>query len=322
MSFLSKLTAAAARLFTTDDAVMVEHGRRRQVQETLWREWQHTDDLEYKQRLGRLVGQVQVSWEIQMSSRPLAMEVEDALRQACDLWPEAVLWPYPLRRLDEQRQQPASATELIALLDNPEWEIRFVARHTLAWLGGEAVPSLLPQTNNNQSALRSTADWLLRSIEADTTSRLWPQAARLVCPRCLVRCHAHWVDIPGPMPLGYYGCRACGQSREFLEWTGHIVTVLDSAMAESYVEQDNIIRGNWLKLRSLFDCNRVEIIQASDEDIERFAVQVGNDTDELRQPRYAEMTCSVMCQLSENTQRILQHTFGEVRQVRETTNER
>jgi hypothetical protein len=159
-----------------------------------------------------------------------------------------------------------------------------------------------------------TAQWLLRSIELETTARLYPLMESLVCPRCLVHCHAHWIDVPGVMPLVYYGCRNCGQSREFLEWTGNIVTVLDTEMAEPFVEQDDTLRGNWFVLRTMFDCDRVDIIRTTDEDVERFAMQIGNDTDEVREARYKEMQCVIdpACELSKNTIRILQHMFGRV----------
>jgi hypothetical protein len=85
-------------------------------------------------------------------------------------------------------------------------------------------------------------------------------------------------------------------------------------MAVERKSENQTLRVNWLLRRSLFDFDRVEIIQASDEDVERFVVQVGNDTDPLRKPRYQEMTCrlGVDCHLSENTLRILEHTFREV----------
>jgi len=55
-------------------------------------------------------------------------------------------------------------------------------------------------------------------------------------------------------------------------------------------------------------------VQASDEEVERFAVQVGNDTDPLRRSRYKWMHCVVGpdCHLSENTLRILGSIFAEV----------
>jgi hypothetical protein len=80
-------------------------------------------------------------------------------------------------------------------------------------------------------------------------------------------------------------------------------------------KQDGLLLINWSVYRALFDFDRIKIIQATDEDVERFAVQVGNDTDPFRQPRYKKMDCAIglRCQLSENTLRILQHTFGQVR---------
>jgi hypothetical protein len=48
--------------------------------------------------------------------------------------------------------------------------------------------------------------------------------------------------------------------------------------------------------------------------VERFAVQVGNDTDPVRQEFYRFMRCVISpdCRLSDNTIRILRRTFGQV----------
>ena len=66
----------------------------------------------------------------------------------------------------------------------------------------------------------------------------------------------------------------------------------------------------------MFDFDRVEIVQATNEEVERFVMRVGNDTDSFRKPRYEEMRCIVdsECQLSKNTFRILEHMFGRVEQ--------
>jgi hypothetical protein len=86
-------------------------------------------------------------------------------------------------------------------------------------------------------------------------------------------------------------------------------------METEWVKQPEDWYINWLQRRELFDFSRVEIVQATDEDVERFAVQVGNDTDEWRKPRYKQIPCAVsaQCQLSENTLRILERMFGAVR---------
>jgi hypothetical protein len=86
---------------------------------------------------------------------------------------------------------------------------------------------------------------------------------------------------------------------------------MEGEQAENQAE----LQVNWLRRRNLYDFGRVEIIEATDEEVERFAVQVGNDTDEWRKPRYKQMPCivSAQCRLSENTLRILDRMFGEVR---------
>jgi hypothetical protein len=75
---------------------------------------------------------------------------------------------------------------------------------------------------------------------------------------------------------------------------------------------------NWLARSQPFDFDQVEIGQVSDEEVERFAVQVGNDTDPWRRARYQEIGCILLPEsnLSENTLRILRSRFGEVSKLR------
>jgi hypothetical protein len=120
--------------------------------------------------------------------------------------------------------------------------------------------------------------------------------------------------LPEEKPkLYYYGCRACGQSREVLNLKRGVTAVLDNAGTVEQLPQAEELKVNWLHRRSLFDFDRVEIVQATDEEVERFAVSVGNDTDETRRVRYQGMECviSPACELSLNTQRILEYTFGK-----------
>ena len=99
---------------------------------------------------------------------------------------------------------------------------------------------------------------------------------------------------------------------------GEVVAVLDSNWAEESERRGaDLLRINWLKREKMFDFDTIEIIQASDEDVERFTMQVGNDPDEWRRSGYRQMRCLVQpeCELSANTLRLLHSTFGEV-QVR------
>jgi len=176
--------------------------------------------------------------------------------------------------------------------------------------GGEAVPFLKDKIANHHHA--SIATELLRAIARNTTARIGDRASQLLCPSCLARYKAHKVLLESLEYLTYYGCRICGQSRKFLE--GRVVAVLDSQMDTERVQQDGTWRVNWLTRRALFDFDEVEIVQAPDEDVERFVVQVGNDTDDFRRSRYRAMSCKIApdCRLSENTLRILTSTFGSV----------
>jgi hypothetical protein len=148
ISFVSKFMSAMGRLFTTTETSLVAQGRIQDLQNVLWREWRNSQDEEYKQQLDRLIAGASVNWETRWTGRPLALEVEEALRQACQTTLLAQnTWAEALRALAEKQQQPDAPDQLIADLQNNNWVNRFVARHTLVTLGGEAVESLvaLPQ---------------------------------------------------------------------------------------------------------------------------------------------------------------------------------
>ncbi|MCL4302830.1 MAG: hypothetical protein KJ077_44490 [Anaerolineae bacterium] len=175
--------------------------------------------------------------------------------------------------------------------------------------GAEVIPALVPALAHK--AFGEITLQVLRDITEENTRRLASNAHRLLCPRCLTRFGLHKVYLSWWNGRTYYGCRTCGQSRKFLE--GPVIAVLDNRMAAAPVQQDGTVRINWSARRELFDFDAVEIVQASDEDVERFAVQVGNDTDPSRQPHYKGMECVIRpdCQLSENSLRILRQMFGQ-----------
>ncbi|GAB4419874.1 MAG: hypothetical protein Fur0044_16470 [Anaerolineae bacterium] len=185
---------------------------------------------------------------------------------------------------------------------------------TIVAVGGEAVPALEKIAANESHKLCAIAIQLLKAIAQETTKELSHQASSLICPRCMVSYAAHQISLPQGDTVTYFGCRACKQSREILNLKGQIVVVLNRQMVKEQSLEGDTLRVNWLTRRQLFDFDKVEIVQASDEEVERFAVQVGNDTDPVRQPRYKQMQCmvSLNCELSENTLRILRYTFGQM----------
>ena len=183
----------------------------------------------------------------------------------------------------------------------------------MAAIGGAAVHPL--EDISRQSGLLSgVAIQIMKDIARTTQQQLGDRAGRLLCPRCLVHFCAHRADLPWQPDETYYGCRLCCQSQEFIDCPQGVVAVLDAGWADAQGLHDGLLRVNWLVRRAMFDFDRVEIIRATDKDVEHFAMQVGNDTDPLRRPLYAAMRCVVnpACGLAENTLRVLESTFGRV----------
>lgn len=286
---------------------------------TLWQECRACGDRDYAKYLRRTLWAAPWSWfygfSLRQQPRPYATEVEGALQAACEAQPAIDhLWRQRLAQLEEARQKNTPIKTLIGNLQENHWFERFIARHTLLYRGGEAVAELLHLAEAGSPQTQAVTLWLLRSIGVETGERLAQQAGQLLCTRCVVHCYHFELDAPGGGRLDYYGCRACHQSRTFQRWPGGVVAVLDRDSRAARVERDDQLQVNWLARRVPFDFDRVEILAASDEEVERFAVQVGNDTDEIRKPGYKKMGCTVSsgCSLSENTLRILEYTFGSV----------
>ena len=181
-------------------------------------------------------------------------------------------------------------------------------------LGGEIIPLLQKYAENTLSGLKIITSQLLKDIGQETTDRLAHRILYLWCPYCLVRYTAHQVTLSLGHTITYYGCRTCHQSQKFLEWKDEVIVILDKEMTTEQLQKNGVIQVNWFQFRKPFDFDEVKIIQAADEDVERFAMQIGNDTDRLRQSHYKKMQCMISrdCRLSINTMRILQRMFGEV----------
>jgi hypothetical protein len=244
--------------------------------------------------------------------RPYISEVTAALTQVPRV-PEEVEenWTEVMNCL--KRLQGIDTPEpLIKLLQSLDWIERLAASHALVIMGGEAIAPLGKIVTDKNLSLRQRAVWILHSIGYETTARLARRADKLLCHACLIRCTPSTVEITPGDTFTYYGCRLCRQTREFWDGAKGAIAVLDANMTDEVIQQDELVRVNWLTRRALFDFDRVEIVQATDEDVERFAVQIGNDTDPFRKRYYRRMRCVVKsgCKLSENTLRILQHTFG------------
>jgi len=175
-------------------------------------------------------------------------------------------------------------------------------------LGGETIQPLI-QADHILSAI---APQLIQDIALNTQKRIGEDPSSYICPRCLVRCTVHKASLSAGQQVKYCGCRICHQSRNVIKWEKPVTVVLDNT--EEAVSRGGLMRENWITRRRLFDFDEVEILQATDEEIERFAIQVGNEMDIERKGRQTQIRCrvSAACEISENTLRILKSMFGKI----------
>ncbi len=182
--------------------------------------------------------------------------------------------------------------------------------------GGHTIPALQDRLAHWRK-LPGLVEQLLQDIEQQTLNHL-KRYGDLYCLPCRANFTVQPVNIPGLLQninFSYYGCRYCGQSRQFK--AGRVIAVLDNKLYPEQILSYKVIRLNWFMLYKLFDFDELHIHQASDEEVERFAVAVGNDTDPYRQAKYKQIPCliSTQCNPSPNTWHILRQMFGRVEWV-------
>jgi len=125
----------------------------------------------------------------------------------------------------------------------------------------------------------------------------------LLCQACYARFRTKHV---GPIGTSHEGdpnervayplvvtCRVCDKARSGVYGVDNVIAVLDQTMGPDCIRVGARLRLNWAKQRRLFDFDRVEIVNATDEDVETLCVLTANDTDGYRAPRYPTMTCFV-----------------------------
>jgi hypothetical protein len=185
-----------------------------------------------------------------------------------------------------------------------EWEAfeelaRLVAQGDL-----RAIDPLIARVSDPDAAVRRAVGQALKRI----SKALKPVRAGLLCSSCWTR----FEEKESAEGALWYACQVCGKAGKTLSGIRELVAVLDEEWSQERESNDGVLRVNWLERRVPFDFDRIEVIRASDYEVERFCIVVGNDTDEYRRARYKSMPWVVapQCALSENTLRVLRSTFG------------
>ncbi len=182
-------------------------------------------------------------------------------------------------------------------------------------LGGSLIPTLSTIAKDNESWFeRRLAQHFIFAIAEDTKIKLSNRIKDYICTNCLSWCGAHKAYSIWPEVTTYYGCRVCHQSQYFYHCE-KVVLILNQQMTLDLAQDDDTLLINWLSRRKPCDFEEVRIIDATDEDVERFVVQMSNDVDVVRRERLSKIPCRVSAThtLSENTLRILYRTFKQVR---------
>ena len=268
-------------------------------------------------------------------------ELSPVAREVAQLHGKSGTWS-GLEIVDKGRtltyEQPSITSDINQLQGLFDWLVSAANLYPgIVALGGEAVPDLevaaasqlskvvqkLMGDANAGKQVKITRRWLgkvakqlICDIGKDTQTKLAHRLPQSICTQCLTYCTGHTVELGDWFnSVTYFGCRICHQSRGFYNCSQGVTAVLgDNGGTAPVVYENGLLTVNWLEWRKLFDFDRVAIIHATDEQVERFAVQVGNDTDELRRERYPQMDCTVHpdCYLSANSLKILRRTFGRV----------
>jgi len=188
------------------------------------------------------------------------------------------------------------------------------ARAALACLAIEgdlrAMAPLLQYLSASSKQVRRAACQAIASI----TTTLQPHLTKLLCRSCLPRFVRQPYAIAGQRSIQVIACRRCQHTTEVTFNVCEVVAVLDAALCQAYAHLGGVVYVRWLQRETLFDFDRMEIVRASEYEVERLCIQVSNDMDAFRQPRYRKMLCTVdtQCDLSQSALNMLKRTFGKV----------
>lgn len=113
----------------------------------------------------------------------------------------------------------------------------------------------------------------------------------------------------------YVCCLECGKTIAGKRVTTLIVALDEQLPSQTWRDEETIVV-NWIKQDGLCDFDEVEIREVSEQDVNRFCLAIGNDTDRHRRKHYKRVTCRIYTDsLNANTKQLLARAFGKIEQV-------
>ncbi|MCA9190398.1 MAG: hypothetical protein KDB03_01495 [Planctomycetales bacterium] len=216
----------------------------------------------------------------------------DALRQGIDKASRS-----PPGSLDPLRVVESLSSSL--LVD------RVTARHRCARLGGMVVTQLA-NSRDQQLAIA-----LLTQISQTTIKNL--SRGRYFCQKCVTLVQSQTVKVRNKT-FTFWGCRSCGQGHKVLKLAGPLVGVIDPLGSEKFSQDRDLYQWNYSLLGVIGDIDRFEVRSGSDEDLERFLIDLSNDHDKVRHEMYRRSPLWIQIgSVSTNTLSMAREMFGQVK---------
>jgi len=240
-----------------------------------------------------------------------------------------------LRALIEGKSDGAAQLKQLAVASNADVTIVLLpllrsgldqARHGACKALGElgdlrAVDRLIDCLGDRDTDVRRAAVAGLRAIHGRARS----DAAGYLCTEHLTRFELRRLrkrlGLFSYQTIRYFGCRVCGGAERLWQGVNKVVCVLDSESSEEadppFVAANGRVHALWDPTRRLFDFDVIEIHQATDNDVERFCIKVGNDED----PDYKDCSTQVKrvvgyCRLSDYIWAMLRSQFPNAELLR------
>ncbi len=235
--------------------------------------------------------------------------------------PDAPDWAHAIAEPIDERDPP-DPRALCDELGAGDAAQRWRAHLRLLEMEGRAVPAIADAMSNVRMSWKRGME-MLRWIGARTEARFGDRMPNLVCPRCYAALRRQKPGLALARNPEYIACRSCGYSREAIAHGGSVICTLDSTDDRECVARGGTLRVNWLARarardfegQALFDFDEVEIVNATDDEVRHFLVDIANDTDAERRKAYRRLAVTVGadCRLGPNTLAALRECFPRAR---------
>ena len=144
------------------------------------------------------------------------------------------------------------------------------------------------------------------------------------CINCFRRTEIHtaekkWANGTTSLKIDYLGCRKCKGNSSLSEEILNVVLMLDKSLEKTYIEDGSMVFVNWFRTKEPVDFDEIRILEADDDDIEKLAGNLLNDTDKGRRERIGiyKVYLNPKLELSPDKINLLKNKFNVITERKE-----